>query len=150
MNRPYVNADAEKEETDWFTIFLESKKRHPGMILLIRDGDAYHMFGTDAEIVANVCDLSVFPAHHGESPWAGFPGDMLEGCLKKLLKAGHRVAICDQIEPLECKGAEVNRIVAPGPDRRVVSPDGRIQGQPKTLAYIGRDGTWKQTPWMFD
>ncbi len=137
-------------QQDWFTLYLEAKERHPGMILLIRDGDAYHMIGTDAETVANVCDLSVFPAHHGQAPWAGFPADMLEGCLKKLLKAGHRVAICDQVEPQAPRGAEVKRIVTPGPDGRVVSPDGRVEEQPKTLAYIGRDGTWKQTPWMFD
>jgi DNA mismatch repair protein MutS len=136
-------------QQEWFTLYLEAKERHPGMILLIRDGDAYHLFGTDAETVANVCDLSVFPAHHGQAPWAGFPADMLEGCLKKLLKAGHRVAICDQIEPLAARGAEVNRIVAPGHDPLVVTADGRIEGQPNTLAFIGRDGTWKQTAWMF-
>jgi DNA mismatch repair protein MutS len=137
-------------QRDWFTIYLEAKERYPGMILLIRDGDAYHMFGTDAETVANVCDLSAFPAHHGEAPWAGFSADMLEGCLRKLLHAGHRVAICDQLEPPAPRGAEVNRIVAPGLDRRVVSPDGHVQGQPNTLAYIGKAGIWKQTPWMFD
>jgi DNA mismatch repair protein MutS len=135
-------------QPDWFSLYLEAKERHPGMILLIRDGGAYHMFGTDAETVANVCDLSVFPAHHGEAPWAGFPADMLEGCLRKLLHAGHRVAICDQVEPQAPRGAEVNRIVAPGP--QVVSADGRVEGYPKTLFYIGQDDTSKQTPWMFD
>jgi DNA mismatch repair ATPase MutS len=137
-------------QQEWFTLYLEAKERHPGMILLIRDDNAYHLFGTDAETVANVCDLSVFPAHHGQAPWAVFPADMVEGCLKKLLKAGHRVAICDQIEPLAPRGAEVNRIVAPGHDPQVVTADGRVQGQPNTLAFIGRDGTRKQTPWMFD
>src|SRR5437899_1954472 len=81
---------------------------------------------------------------------AGLHVNMLEGCLRKLLQAGHRVAICDQVEPQAPRSAEVNRIVAPGPERPVVSPDGRVEGQPNTLAFIGRDGYWKQTPWMFD
>jgi DNA mismatch repair protein MutS len=131
-------------QPDWFSLYLEAKERHPGMISLIRDGDAYHMFGTDAEIVGTVCDLCVLPGR-----WAGLHVNMLEGCLRKLLQAGHRVAICDQVEP-HPRGAEVNRIKAPGPDRQAVSPDGRVQGQPNTLAFIGRDGYWKQTPWMFD
>jgi DNA mismatch repair ATPase MutS len=76
--------------------------------------------------------------------------DMLERCLRKLLQAGHRVAICDQVETLAPRGAEVNRIVTPGRDSRVVTGDTREQGQPKTLVYIGKGGTWKQTLWMFD
>ena len=132
------------KQREWLALFLEAKERYPGMILLIRDGDAYHTFGTDAETVGSVCDLCVLPGG-----WAGLHVNMLEGCLRKLLQAGHRVAICDQIQPLECTGAEVNRILAPGPDRRMVSPDGRVQGMPNTLAFLGRDGNWKQTPWMF-
>src|SRR6266478_5267419 len=100
---------------DEYRLYLEAKERHPGMILMVRGGEAYHMFGTDAETVASVCELSVFPAHHGIPSWAGFPDDMLEACLRKLLKAGHRGAICDQIEPLALpKRVEVNRIVTGG------------------------------------
>ena len=132
-------------QREWFTLFLEAKDRYPGMILLIRDGDSYHTFGTDAETVGSVCGLCVLPGR-----WAGLHVNMLEGCLRKLLQAGHRVAICDQVEPHAPGGAQVNRIMAPGPDRRAVSPDGRVEGQPNTLAFIGRDGAWKQTPWMFD
>jgi DNA mismatch repair ATPase MutS len=131
------------------------------MLLLIRDGVYYQAYDDDAETLAKVLratsllDPLVIDTRaewwpKGMRCKTEFHHQYLEKRLRELLKAGHRVAICDQVETPAPRGAEVNRIVAPRPDRRVVSPNGRVQGQPNALAFIGRDGTLKQTPWMFD
>ena len=128
--------------------YREAKERHPGMILMFRVGDFYQLFDTDAETAARMLGLSL--ARRGKVPMAGFPHHSLEAHLRKLLHAGHRVAICDQIEPFSTRGAEVNRIVTPG-----YAPEDDAEGdgaeeKPKTLTYIGKGGNWKRIPWMFD
>jgi DNA mismatch repair protein MutS len=124
--------------------YREAKERHPGMILMFRVGDFYEIFDTDAETAARVLGLSL-TIRDKVFPMAGFPHHSLETYLRKLLHAGHRVAICDQIEPTDLPWkAEVNRIVVPG------YAEEEPEEKPKTLSYIGKGGAWKQTPWMFD
>ncbi len=97
--------------------YREAKDRHPGMLLLFRMGDFYELFDTDAEIAARVLGLTLTSR---DKTWAmaGFPHHSLEHHLRKLLHAGHRVAICDQVEdPALAKGLvrrEVTRVVTPG------------------------------------
>jgi DNA mismatch repair ATPase MutS len=67
-----------------------------------------------------------------------------------LLHAGHRVAICDQIEPFSTRGAQVNRVVTPGFVPSENTEEDGAEEKPKTLTYIGKGGNWKQVPWMFD
>ena len=94
--------------------YREAKERHPGMILMFRVGDFYELFESDAETAAQVLGLSL-TIRDKVFPMAGFPHHALESHLRKLLHAGHRVAICDQIEPLALpKRVEVNRIVTGG------------------------------------
>ncbi len=95
------------------TLYREAKDRHPGMILLFRMGDFYELFESDAEICAQVLGPSLTVRSDGV-PMAGFPHKSLESHLRKLLKAGHRVAICDEIQDHVPRGAQVNRIVTPG------------------------------------
>src|SRR5436309_12000145 len=97
--------------------YREAKARHPGMLLLFRMGDFYELFFEDAEVVSRVLGLTLTSRDAGV-PMAGFPWRALETHLKNLLRAGHRVAICDQVEdPALAKGLvkrEVTRVVTPG------------------------------------
>src|SRR6266446_5810843 len=77
--------------------YREAKERHPGMLLLFRMGDFYELFEADAEVAARVLGLTL-TSRDKTIPMAGFPHHTLEPYLRKLLHAGHRVAICDQVE----------------------------------------------------
>ncbi len=87
------------------------------MLLLFHVGDFYETFYEDAEVLSRVLNLTL-TAREGTIPLAGFPCRSLETHLRNLLRAGHRVAICDQVEdPAQAKGLvrrEVTRIVTPG------------------------------------
>jgi len=80
--------------------FLKLKSQHPDCILLFRLGDFYEAFDRDAEIVAEVCDVALTSRPVGNSqrvPLAGVPYHSVEGYLAKLVEAGHKVAIAEQI-----------------------------------------------------
>src|SRR5437870_4931155 len=97
--------------------YQEAKDRHPGMLLLFRMGDFYELFDTDAETASKILGLALTSRDKTVS-MAGFPHHSLETHLRKLLQAGHRVAVCDQVEdPALAKGLvrrEVTRVVTPG------------------------------------
>jgi DNA mismatch repair protein MutS len=97
--------------------YQDAKERHPGMLLLFRMGDFFELFGDDAEVAARVLGLTL-TSRDKTIPMAGFPHHSLDTHLRKLLKAGHRVAVCDQVEdPALAKGLvrrEVTRVVTPG------------------------------------
>jgi len=101
--------------------YLEVKAETPGTILLFRMGDFYELFHEDAQVAAKVLGLTLTSRDKGSTnpvPMAGFPFHALEGYLRKLIAAGHKAAICDQVEdPKTAKGMvrrEVTRIVTPG------------------------------------
>ncbi len=97
--------------------YREAKDRHPGMLLLFRMGDFYELFDEDAKLAAGILGLTL-TSRDKSIPMAGFPHHQLENYLHKLLRAGHRVAVCDQVEdPAQAKGLvrrEVTRVVTPG------------------------------------
>src|SRR6185369_16160860 len=97
--------------------YRDAKSRHPGMLLLFRMGDFYELFDADAETAARVLGLTL-TSRDKSIPMAGFPHHQLEQYLHKLLRQGHRVAVCDQVEdPSTAKGLvkrEVTRVVTPG------------------------------------
>ena len=77
------------------------KERHPGTILLFRMGDFYETFDTDAEKVHDVLGITLTKRSNGsasEVALAGFPHHALDTYLPKLVRAGFRVAICEQLE----------------------------------------------------
>src|SRR5260370_39173284 len=94
--------------------YREAKERHPGMLLLFRMGDFYELFEDDAETAARQLGLTL-TSRDKATPMAGFPHHALEANLRRLLEAGHRVAICDQVEDAAlAKGLvrrEVTRVV---------------------------------------
>jgi len=84
------------------------KQKYPDAILLFRVGDFYETFGSDAIIASKVLGITLTKRNNGaasSSELAGFPHHSLDTYLHKLVKAGHRVAICDQLEdPKNVKG----------------------------------------------
>src|SRR5205085_11871579 len=97
--------------------FREAKERHPGMILFFRNGDFYELFEDDAEVGSRILGIQL-TKRDKEIPMAGVPVKSLERYLARLLQAGHRVAICEQMEEAsQAKGIirrEVTRVVTPG------------------------------------
>lgn len=101
--------------------YQQVKAKHRDTILLFRMGDFYETFDEDAKIAAKVLGITLTKRGNGaagEVPLAGFPYHALESYLPKLLKAGHRVAICEQLEdPKFAKGIvkrDVIEVVTPG------------------------------------
>src|SRR5690349_5592438 len=97
------------------------KAKYPDAILLFRVGDFYETFGQDVIIAAQVLGITLTKRNNGapsSSELAGFPHHALDTYLHKLVKAGYRVAICDQLEdPKAAKGIVkrgVTEMVTPG------------------------------------
>ncbi len=97
------------------------KQKYPDAVLLFRVGDFYETFGEDAIIASRVLGITLTKRNNGaaaSSELAGFPHHALDTYLHKLVKAGHRVAICDQLEdPKTVKGIVkrgVTEMVTPG------------------------------------
>jgi len=81
--------------------YMEIKKKYPDSILLFRVGDFYETFHEDAIITSKVLGIILTKRGSGankETKLAGFPYHSLDTYLHKLVKAGHRVAICEQLE----------------------------------------------------
>ncbi|MHC4178789.1 MAG: MutS N-terminal domain-containing protein, partial [Planctomycetota bacterium] len=100
--------------------YQEAKRACPEAMLLFRMGDFYELFFEDAKIAARTLHLALTSREKGAGaiPMAGFPHHQLDSYLGKLIAAGMRVAVCEQVEdPREAKGLvrrEVTRIVTPG------------------------------------
>ncbi len=97
------------------------KQKYPDAILLFRVGDFYETFGQDAIVASQVLGITLTKRNNGaasSSELAGFPHHALDTYLHKLVRAGHRVAICDQLEdPKQAKGIVkrgVTDMVTPG------------------------------------
>lgn len=90
-----------KGQTPLMQQYFAIKERHPGTILLFRMGDFYETFDTDAEKVHEVLGITLTKRANGSAadvPLAGFPHHALDTYLPKLVRAGFRVAICEQLE----------------------------------------------------
>jgi len=101
--------------------YAQVKSRYPGTILLFRMGDFFETFEEDARVAAKVLGITLTKRRNGaagEIPLAGFPHHALDSYLPKFLKAGHRVAVCEQLEdPRAAKGIvkrDVVEVVTPG------------------------------------
>ncbi len=101
--------------------YLEIKEQHPDTILFYRMGDFYEMFFEDAEISSRVLGITLTSRSKNDTnkvPMCGVPYHAISSYLGKMVKAGYRVAICEQTEdPKQAKGIvkrEVVRIVTPG------------------------------------
>ena len=110
-----------KKETPLMKQYNTIKAKYPDALLLFRVGDFYETFGEDAVKCANILDIVLTKRANGsekDKELAGFPHHSLNTYLPKLVKAGLRVAICDQLEdPKTAKGIVkrgVTELVTPG------------------------------------
>lgn len=110
-----------EKETPLTRQYNQIKAKYPDSILLFRLGDFFETFNEDAVITAKVCGLTLTKRNNGaagEVPLAGFPWHQLDNYLPKLVRAGYRVAVCDQLEdPKLAKGIVrrgVTEVVTPG------------------------------------
>src|SRR3954467_12770721 len=101
--------------------YRQFKTQHPGYVLFFRMGDFYEMFWEDAKLCAKVLGIALTSRNKGqpdEIPMAGVPFHAVEAYLRKMIAAGHKVAICEQMEQAsEAKGMirrEVVRLMTPG------------------------------------
>ncbi len=93
--------------------YQDAKAACPDALLLFRMGDFYELFHEDAKTVARVLNLALTSRDKGENatPMAGFPHHQLESYLGKLIAAGYRAAICDQVEDARAAKGLVRRAI---------------------------------------
>ena len=101
--------------------YLLIKEQYPDAILFFRMGDFYEMFNEDAKIASRVLGITLTSRSHGKAkkvPLAGVPWHAAEAYLARLIKAGYKVAICEQVEESShAKGIvkrEVVQVMTPG------------------------------------
>ncbi len=92
----------DKAMTPMMRQFFSMKAKHPDALLLFRCGDFYETYGDDAVVAAGILGITLTKRNNGgnsgETAMAGFPHHALDTYLPKLIRAGRRVAICDQLE----------------------------------------------------
>ena len=109
------------ELTQMMKQFLDLKAKHPDAVMLFRCGDFYETYSTDAIIAAEILGITLTKRANGKGKtveMAGFPHHALDTYLPKLIRAGKRVAICDQLEDPKTTKKLVKRgiteLVTPG------------------------------------
>ncbi len=105
-----------KSNTPLMQQYLSIKGDHPDEILLFRLGDFYETFFDDARVTARALDIVLTSRNAGEGkdaiPLAGFPAHAADTYINRLLKSGHRVAVCEQVEdPKKAKGLVKREVV---------------------------------------
>ncbi len=127
--------------------YLETKAEHPDAVLLYRMGDFFEAFFEDAVEIAPILEVALTARNKGkenEAPMCGVPHHAVEVYLGKLIRAGLRVAICDQVEdPAEAKGLvkrEVTRVVTPGTVTESQLLEGAEENLLASLVWDGDSG----------
>lgn len=113
--------DSSPKETPLMQQYNQIKRQYPGAIILFRVGDFYETFGEDAIKTSKILNITLTKRSNGsasEVELAGFPYHALDTYMPRLIKAGNRVAVCDQLEdPKSAKGLVkrgVTEFVTPG------------------------------------
>ncbi|WP_287826927.1 DNA mismatch repair protein MutS [Bacteroides sp.] len=108
-------------QTPMMKQFFDLKKKHPNAVMLFRCGDFYETFSSDAVLAADILGITLTRRANGKNTYvemAGFPHHALDTYLPKLVRAGKRVAICDQLEDPKTTKTLVKRgvteLVTPG------------------------------------
>lgn len=94
--------------------YQEMKKKHPDAVLLFRVGDFYEIFGKDAVTASEILGITLTRRANGKENFielAGFPHHALDTYLPKLVRAGQRVAICEQLENPKLKKTTTQKVV---------------------------------------
>jgi len=116
-----VTASHDNQITPMLAQYQAIKQEHADVILLFRLGDFYEMFGDDAKLAAEILNLTLTSREIGKGrriPMCGVPHHAVERYVARLIAAGHKAAICDQMEdPSKARGLvkrEVTRVLTPG------------------------------------
>ncbi len=120
-SKQILEQQAKYAQTPLMRQFFSIKAEHPEALLLFRAGDFYETFGEDAIIASRILGITLTKRANGSAssvPLAGFPHHAIDTYLPKLVQAGERVAICEQLEdPKASKGIVkrgVTELVTPG------------------------------------
>ena len=117
------------------------KSKYPDALLLFRVGDFYETFGSDAVLASKILEIVLTNRANGSSriELAGFPHHALDNYLPKLVRAGHRVAICDQLEdPKKTKKIVkrgVTELVTPGVSYNHLTIDSKKNNYISSIFY---------------
>ncbi len=114
FGRPTASVATRDRETPAWRQYLSAKADHPDCVVLFRLGDFFEIFGDDALEVAPLLGLTLTGRDFGRGgrvPMCGVPRQSLEGYSARLLQAGKRVAVCDQVEAARPGGKLVARRV---------------------------------------
>src|ERR1700723_4227113 len=130
------------------------KKQHPQALLLFRLGDFYELFYDDAQVASRLLQITLTARNREKGapvPMCGVPYHAAEGYIARLIRAGHKIAICDQMEQpgpgKKMVRREVVRVITPGTATDVAVLDARENnflaavathpsGSPIGLAYV--------------
>src|ERR1035437_3728429 len=132
--RPAKRGGENDSETPLMQQYSSIKSKYPDAILLFRIGDFYETFGEDAIKTAATLGITLTKRRNGaasEVELAGFPYHALDTYLPKLVRGGHRVAICDQLEDPKLTKTIVKRGIT-----ELVTPG--VSYSDTTLNQIGR------------
>lgn len=109
------------KQTPLMRQYMQIKEKYPETVLLYRLGDFFETFNEDAVITSKVCGIALTKRNSGaggDMPLAGFPHHQLDNYLPKLVRAGYRVAVCEQLEDPKLSRGIVKRdvveVVTPG------------------------------------
>ena len=97
LNAPKFVADAADEHTPAMRQIHRFKKQHPGCVLFFRMGDFYETFHEDARLAHEVLGITL-TQRSGGIAMAGVPYHAVDGYLRRMIQAGHRVAVCEQVD----------------------------------------------------
>jgi len=130
--------------------YLRLKEQHRDAVLMFRLGDFYEMFFEDAQRASAILDITLTARNKSDPnpiPLCGVPFHSVDGYIQKLLAAGCKVAICEQVEdPKDAKGLverDVVRVITPG---TVLEEENLDPRSGSFLAVVARDGTsWALT-----
>ena len=114
--------------------YEEMKKRHPDAILLFRVGDFYETFGKDAVEASEVLGITLTRRMNGKAAsieLAGFPHHALDTYLPKLVRAGKRVAICEQLEDPKQTMKVVEKVSPQQKEERKPTPSTEVEPKPQ-------------------
>src|SRR2546427_37737 len=108
------------ELTEMMRQYRELKRRYPDYLLLFRLGDFYELFFDDARVASRLLQIALTSRQKGEGaiPMAGIPHHAADGYIARLIRAGQKVAVCEQLEE-PAKGRkivrrDVVRVITPG------------------------------------
>ena len=121
-------------ETPMFRQYMELKSGHQDALLFFRMGDFYELFFEDAEIAAQACELTLTSRNKKDEdpiPMAGVPHHAVRSYIRRLLDAGRKVAICEQMEdPKQAKGLVRREVVqVGGVAGDGAAPEAHVHGQ---------------------